>query len=382
MTQIRPVADRRDLRAFVELPWRLYAADPNWVAPLLVEAWAMVNPARNSMLRHGPYRLWVAWSVPQTSAGRGEMPRAVGRILAGVDSHYNEFAKSNTGYVALFECEDAPEVAAGLFDAAAAYLSELGCETMRGPVSPTDGDSYRGLLVTGFDHPPVLRASYNPPYYRAMFEAFGLAKETDFLSRRVSLDTVPERAHAVARAMARYGFRTDPVDLRELDREAEDIHSVIVRGTPPGWSDLAPPTLGEVQAMCRELKPIARPELVRVARAGDAAIGVSVTLPDVNQITKPLRGRLFPLGWLRLLLNMRKIDTLRAMALFVVPEYRRRGVAAAMYLDTLREARRLGFRWGVGSSYNEANEAICREVEAFGGEIDAVFRMYRRPLPL
>lgn len=377
MIDIRPAADRRDIKAFVQLPYRLYADDPHWVAPLLIESWAMTDPDRNSMLRHGPYRMWVAWD---DSGPRGR-PRAVGRILAGVDRHYNEFANANYGYITLFEAENDQGVADGLFAAAADYLRQLGCDGMRGPVSPTDGDSYRGLLIEGFDHPPILRASYNPPYHQAMFEAFGFQKETDFFSRRGALADVPERAEAVDRAMKRYGFRTDPIDLRRLDREAVEIHSVIVRGTPPGWSDLAPPTLEEVRVMCRELKPIAKPELVRIARKGDdEAIGVSVSLPDVNQILRPLRGRLLPFGWLHLLLNFKNIDTLRGMALFVVPEYRRRGVPAAMYLDTLREARRLGFRWGVGASYNEANKAILREVEAFGGEIDAVFRMYQRPL--
>lgn len=361
---VLPVETKAVRRDFLRLPFGIYAGDRCWVAPLFARMKAILDPARNGYLRRGPHRFFVAYRDG----------RPAGRIAAGVDELTNAAKGVRAGWFALFESAADYEVARALLDAARDYLAGFGCTRMRGPVSPTGGDDYRGLLVWGFDSPPVLMDSYNPPYYPEFFDRWGLAKELDWLAYRLSY-RMPKNPHAVAYAQQRYGFRIDTLNLARLAEEVRDIHHVIHRAMPE-WPDQTPPTLEQVREIARDLKAYADPDLIFIARAGDEPIGLSITLPDFNQALIHLRGRLFPLGWLKFLYWKRRIEALRFFVLFVVPEWRRKGVTAAIYVRTFEAAGRKGIKWGEGSTIREENLAMRRDAEGAGGEHYKTYRIY------
>ncbi|NLG84134.1 MAG: N-acetyltransferase, partial [Firmicutes bacterium] len=324
----------------------------------------ILDPRHNGYLRRGPFRLFLAY--------RDGKP--VGRIMVGVDEETNRAKGLRDGWFALFESIPEYEVAEGLLRAGEEYLLGLGGDRMRGPVSPSGGDDYRGLLVWGFDSPPVLMDSYNPPYYQDFFARYGLEKFIDWLAYRLS-PREPKNPRAVAYAQERYGFRLDPVDFSRLDREIRDIHTIISRAMP-AWPDQTPPSLAQVRAIARDLKAHADPDLAYIARAGDEPIGFGLSMPDLNQVLIHLNGRLFPFGWLKYLYWRRKIDGLRFFVLFVVPEWQKKGVSAAIYLKTFEAARRKGMRWGEGSTIREENLPMRRDVERAGGVHYKTYRVY------
>jgi GNAT superfamily N-acetyltransferase len=366
---VRPVAGRADLRRFLRLPWAIYAGDPAWVPPLELERRAFLDRRRNPFFRHSDAALFLA--------ERDGV--AVGRIAAIENRRHLETYRDATGFFGLFESIDDAAVAEALLARAAAWLGERGLRRMRGPTSFTINDEC-GLLVDAFDRPPVFLMAYNPPYYPALVERAGLRKVQDLYAYRMDVpDAVPPAVAAAARAATRAGVAVRTIDFGRLDEEVERIHRVHAQAWAGNWGAV-PLTRDEVAALARELRPFADRDLVFVAERAGEPIGVAVTIPDLNRAVAAARGRLLPLGWLRLVRAKRRIDSLRVLILGVLAPWRHRGVDAALYARTIETARRKGYRWGEMSWILESNRPMLAVLERFGAERYKTYRVYEREL--
>ncbi len=370
--KVMAVASRLDRKRFVELPWQLYREDPNWVPPLLSDMLNTLNPKKNALLRLGPNSFFLAY--------KDGLP--AGRIGVGIDCRLNEAKNQNLGYFTLFECIEDYQVATALFKTSLTWLREQGAETVTGPQSPSNGDDYRGLLIEGFNTPPVLLNSYNPHYYAEFIERYGFEKQFDRYAYYYDLkDGPPERLkRGVALAQKRYGFKVRPLDMKNLDREVAIIKDVVDQAMPD-WPDMIPPGDEELAAEVNKLRQLAVKDLVMFAEnSKKECLGFSVALPDYNQILARLNGRLFPVGFLKFLWYKRKVTGLRMFALFVTAKGRRRGVSAALYYYTMINAHRLGYTYGEGSTIHEFNQRMNLDARKAGGKLYKVYRIYHKPL--
>lgn len=359
--------------AFYRFPYRMYKGDPNWVPPLIMEMRHALDARHNALLRLGPHAHLVA----------RRNGKVVGRLGVGIDGNLNAKKERREGYLTLFEAEPDYAIAQALFQAGEAWLKEHGMTAWTGPQSPTNGDDYRGLLVHGFDSPPVLMNSYNPRYYQDFFEQFGFTKQFDRLAFRVDLTKgEPERfVRMVEVVKERYGFHVDQVDLKHLHEEFADIKVICDNSWPENWPDMIPPTMEEIQAEADQLLPLVESDLVHIARSNEGRpIGFSVMLPDYNQVLKKLNGRLFPFGWLTFVREKRKIDAGRIFILMVDKDWHRKGVSAAIYHANYQAALRRGWTWGEGGTVHEFNRKMVADAEGAGGELYKVYRIYRKEL--
>lgn len=364
---------RRDHAAFIRLPWRLYRDDSNWVPPLLSEMWQNMDPRHNALLRLGPHAHLLAWK----DGG------VVGRLAVGIDRNLNAKKKKSEGYLSLFEAEEDYAIAEALFQAAEEWLRERGMTAWTGPQSPSNGDDYRGLLVKGFDSPPVLMDSYNPPYYQDFFARYGFTKQFDRLAFHVDLSQgEPERfVRMVETVQKRYGFHVDPVNLKRIHEEFADVKVICDNSWPEEWPDMIPPTMEEIQTEADRLLPLVESDMVYIARSDEGKpIGFSVMLPDYNQVLKKLSGRLFPFGWLIFLLGKRKIDAGRIFILMVDQEWHRKGISAAIYHACYQTAIRHGWKRGEGGTVHEFNRKMVADAEGAGGKLYKIYRIYRKDL--
>jgi GNAT superfamily N-acetyltransferase len=370
--EIKIVRNRHDRRCFVELPWSIYDGYPNWVPPLLMDMYSTINPKKNALLRLGPNCLLLAC----------DNGKPVGRLGVGLDYRLNEAKGENLGYLTLFECIDDFKVAAALFDAGTEWLRAQGVKVVTGPQSPSNGDDYRGLLIDGFDSPPVLLNSYNPPYYADFFEQYGFRKQFDRFAYFYDLkeEPLPRLGRGVALAGKRYGFHLRTLDLKNLDREIRVIKKVVDQSMPD-WPDMIPPGDDELEAEAAKLKIFAVPDLILFAENEEnECLGLAVSLPDYNQVLARLNGRLFPTGFLKYCWYRRKITGVRMFALFVTPKGRRRGVSAALYYHSMKNARRLGYTYGEGSTIHEFNRRMNLDARKAGGKLYKTYRIYQMSL--
>ncbi|HBK67254.1 MAG TPA: N-acetyltransferase [Firmicutes bacterium] len=372
---IKPVLTRSDMREFLLLPRSIYKNDPNWVPPLLHELKKKLDPRFNSLLSRGPYRLFLS---------RDSVGRPLSRLLVGVDELLNQAKGRNEGYIALFEAGN-EKAGVLLLNHACEWLLSLnkGINQIKGPISPTKGDDLRGLLIWGFNSPPVMMNSYNPPEYATYFEKAGFIKDLDLYAYYYDLKTIDAKKteRVVSYAQRKYGFQVKTLNLSQLDTELKDIKYIIDRAMPEDWEDLVPPNLEELKVIADQLKDFAIPELIPIARSlKGKPIGFAISLPDYNKVLPKLNGRLFPIGWAKFLLNRHRVSGARVFVLFVIPEFRKKGVSGTIFYQLLLKAKALGFTYGEGSTIGELNTPMRRDAEGAGGLHYKTYRVYKKSI--
>jgi len=371
---VRPVRGRRDLDAFIRVPFRLHRGTP-WVPPLIMERREFLNREKNPFFAHGEAEYFLA-------ERDGEV---VGRITAHVDERWTQHNGGNDGMFGFFECERSPETAKALMDAATGWLRERGRERMLGPMDFTTNDEC-GVLVEGFDLDPFVLEPWHPPYYQELVEGLGLAKAMDLLMWRLELgqlqqgDRFHDLIHQAAETSAKeHGVVIRHMRKRDLEAEVMRFMEVYNEAWDRNWG-FVPVSEEEVRFQAKNLKPILDENWAMIAERDGEVVGAALTLPDVNQVLKGMNGRLLPFGWLRFLTGRRKVDRVRVFALGVKPQYQHFGVAAALYVEHVQVAARVRQKWGEMGWILEVNEPMNRAMEGMGGEVVKRYRLYERPL--
>jgi 8-amino-7-oxononanoate synthase len=362
-----------ELKAFIDVAWRVNRGDPAWVPPLRRNVKALLDRRRHPFHRHAE----VAYFIARRDRD------VVGRVAAIVNRRHNEFHGDRTGFFGFFDATNDDDVAGSLFQAAEMWLRKRGLDRMVGPVNFSTNEEC-GVLVQGFDWSPAVMMPHNPRYYSELFERAGLSKAKDLLAYRLENgDGPPARLTAGLHRVGlddRQGIRIRPLDLRRLSDEIQIIRRLYHAAWEKNWG-FVPMTDDEFEHLARELRPVVDPGLCFIAENDrDEAVGFSIALPDVNQAIKTLNGRLFPFGFVRYLRSRRKIDNLRILTLGVDPRYRRRGIDAALYLRTWRTGQAKGYRTAEASWILEDNWPMRRAVERLGGRCVRTYRIYSHSL--
>jgi hypothetical protein len=321
--KIRPVTTKKDLAAFIALPYKLYKHDPVWVPPLRDEQRGQFDPKRNPLLDHCEWQLFLL----------EEKGKIIGRIAAFIDLLAQDFWKERIGLFGYMECIQEPEAGHLLLEAARTWLLAKNCTSMRGPWSFVSQEW--GSVVEGFTPSPVIMGPYNPPWYNDTYTSFGLEKVKDLLCWYVSAAEgykVPERIMRLTEAVQkRYNVRIRALDMKHYDEEVKIVIELANSTIIDNWG-YSPVTEAEVQAMARDMKPILQTKGVLFAEDAEGKpIGFAITLPDVNTLLKGLNGHLFPFGFIKLLTGIQNLRRYRMFALGVVPEYQGKAIDSLIY---------------------------------------------------
>jgi len=379
---VRPVSSRADRKAFVELAYALNRGDPNWVPPLRNEVYGLIDPGENPWFGHAEAQLFLA--------RRGG--RAVGRISAQVDALVLQHMGAGTGQWGMLEAADA-ETAAALIAAAEAWLRAKGMTRALGPFSLSIWDE-PGLLIEGHDHPPRVMMGHNRPEYAGWVEAAGYAKAKDLYTYEV--DVAKPFPPLVQRIIAS-GERNPRIRIRRAVKKRFDAEAAIVLGIlNDAWSDnwgYIPLTDAEIAYAGKKLKPIVLEDLVLIAEhdAGEGAgfepVAFMLSLPDINEMIRDLKGSLLPFGWAKLLWRLRRmrVEAGRVPLMGVVKRLHASRLASQLAFMMIERIRLAGAehydiaRAEIGWVL-EDNGPMRAIAEAVAGRINRVYRIYERTL--
>jgi GNAT superfamily N-acetyltransferase len=367
-----PVSTAADRDAFVKFPYALYKDDPNWVPPLLLERKDFLNPRKNPWFEFGTVQLYLA--------RRGG--KVIGRIAAVDDPHYNEFHGTQLGFFGMFECVNEPGVARALFDAAAGWCRARGFASFMGPLNFSTNYEC-SVLVDGFESPPCVLMAYNPRYYPALYEGCGFAKAQDLWAWEIKTNNPPpEKVRRVAeKVRQREGLVIRAARMEDFEAEARRIKAIYNEAWEKNWG-FVPMTDREFDQVAHDMKQMVRPELVLIAEVQGEPVAFAMTIPNANEAIGAAKGRLFryglPIGLVKLALAQRKIQRVRLVILGVKEKYRRRGIDAVLYLDTLLTTAKLGYPLGEISWTLESNDMVNRSIELMGGRKYKTYRIYQR----
>jgi GNAT superfamily N-acetyltransferase len=369
--EVRPVRSRADLKRFIHLPWRIYRNEPLWVPPLVYERKRFLDRSKNPFFTHGEAEYFLAW--------RGD--EVVGRITAQIDRDFNDFHRNEWGMFGFFESEDDPETARALLDTAGAWLRERGRDRIVGPMDFTMNDE-SGIVIEGFELPPMVKQPYHPRYYQGLVEGAGLTKAQDLFMWNLEV-TDRDKVLPIVWEMAEklepeYGITLRHLRKKNLAAELDRFIEIYNLAWSTNWG-FVPIRREEMEHTAKEMKPILDEDWMMACDTPEGeTVGIALTVPDINQVFKRMNGRLFPFGWAKFLWYRPRTDRVRVGFLGVKPEYQHTGIAAAMYAEHFRQAARKPQDGGEMGWILESNEAMNRGMEAMGGRIVKRYRVYER----
>jgi len=368
---VRVVASRRQWTEFFGLARSIQGFDPNWIEPLRLERrhqWAPSHP----FFEHATAQPFVAY----------QSGRPVGCISAQLDPRHPPEQGHRVGYFGQLEGIDSAAVFQALLEAAGRWLSERGCRLMRGPFDLNINQSC-GLLVDGFDSPPMVMMGHAPKWYARRLEQQGLYTAVNLLAYRVSIDfqAPPAMVRVLSSLGTRLRFRT--LDFRNYREELRVLRTLFNDAWSSNWG-FVPLSEAEFDRMGRDLRQLVRPQQTCVAELDGSPAGFMILLPNLNEMIVDLRGSLLPLGWARLLwrLARRRFTTARVPLMGVAKAYQQGLASAAIgfgMIDRLRQAGRSDGVTEVEMSWIlESNQAMRALIESLGSRISKRYRIYER----
>jgi hypothetical protein len=366
------VKDPKAVRRFLDFPFRLYAKTPQWVPPLASDARRIFDRRRHPFYQSGEAAFWLALDQGH---------QVVGRLAVLDDRKYNDYNQERTAFFYLFECQDDLQAAAGLFDAGFDWARRRGLQRMQGPKGFTPFDGI-GLLVHGFEHRPAFGLPYNPPYYAQLVEASGFSPAGELVSGYMSAHTrIPQRIHQVAEALkrrrglrvARYRKRGE---LRALSASLKDLYNSSLGGTHGN----APLTDGEVKALADQMLWFADPRLIKIVYKGDQPVGFLFAYPDISAALQRSGGRLFPLGWLDMLLELRRTRWINVNGAGMIEGYRGLGGTALLFSEMQKSVVECNYEHADIVQIGVENANMQRELRDLGIDFYKTHRLYARQL--
>jgi len=365
---VTPVGSRKDRWAFVELPWALYRDDPNWVPPLRQHFRELVG------FKHHPFH--EVAEVQTFLARRGK--RVVGRIAGIVNHAHNKQHHEHIGFFGFFESINDQQVATALLDAVGTWLAERDISQIRGPANPSVNYEL-GLLVDGFDSPPTFMMTYNPPFYERLIVEAGFEKSHDLLAFLGVLEQLPEVQKRLA-PLAEMALERTGATIRSLDRgrfleEVEGFLELYNQSFVEMWG-FVPMSKAEMRHTATALQHLIIPELAMIAEVNGTNVGCIFALPDFNPTIKKIDGRLFPTGFLRLILAKKHIQRVRILSINVAPEFQRWGLGLSLMNALVPKSLAQGLKEAEFSWVAESNSMARQGLVKGGAKIVKTYRMF------
>ncbi len=373
---ISPVTTKADRKAFVDLAWDIYKDDPHWTPPLKDEVMGLITPGKNPWFEHGRAQLFLA--------KRGGRP--VGRISAQVDDLVLEHMGAGTGNWGFLDAFD-EATALKLIEAAEGWLREQGMTRALGPISLSIWDE-PGLLIKGFDDKPVVMMGHHKPEYAGWVEEAGYGKAKDLVTYEVptKIEYPP-----VLNRLIEAGTKNPRIVIRDVDKSKFDSEAAIILDIlNDAWSDnwgYVPLTPSEIAYAGKKLKPIIYEDLVQIAYYDGQPVAFIMCIPDINEMTDDLDGKLFPFGFAKLLWRLHKprVKRVRVPLMGIRKSFhgsRLAGQLAFMLIEKVREASRehYGVQRGEFGWILEDNQGMMSIAQLPGADTNHVYRIYEKAL--
>jgi hypothetical protein len=378
---IVPVTTKGDRKAFIDLPYRLNAADPHWVAPLRPDVEELLDPAKNPFFDHAEVQLFIA--------------RRNGQVVGRISAHMDKLAWTlppeqgmgpGTGNWGMFEAED-EAVTVALIAAAEDWLRAKGMTRVLAPLSLSIWDE-PGLLVKGFDHDPVIMMGHNSPHYQGWIEGRGYRPAKKLLTYDLQVDKgfPPLINRIVASGEKNPRIRIRRADRSRFKEEAELVFNILNDAWSQNWG-FVPITQREIDYVSKKMKPIIREDMLLFAEVDGEPAAFMLTFPDMNRIIKPFGGKLFPFNFLKLLAWAKnpQSDRMRVPLMGVVKKLQASRLASQLAFMMIEYIRRsavgeLGAKTAEIGWILDDNQGMIAIADAIDSKVNREYIIYERPI--
>lgn len=366
------------MKLFVNFPWHLYRGNSCWTPPLtgallgnrLFGQVGILTP-KHPYHQHAEVTHYLAW--------RGSQP--VGRISAAINHRFKSYYNSRIGFFGFRETVKDYEVASALFDRARDWVKDRGMTVLRGPGEYSNTTHERqGVLIDGFQYPPMMELTHNQPYYGEFLERYGFRKAKDYHAYTLDIQTpIPERLSRLDKQVRLRGeIETRAANPKEFLNEVQLMLKIYNDSWTENWGFL-PITEEEAVILAGSLRQIVEPELIRLAFVRGEPAAVLGAIPDPYYALRPRwhwygDSDLFRLA--RLFLIRRRIPRFRLMFLGVRPKFRHLGIEVLLFVEAKKYAMQKRYRKCEASLILEDNYLSLRPLEFVGARNYKTWRVY------
>jgi GNAT superfamily N-acetyltransferase len=372
--RITAVTGKTDLNQFIDVAKFVFRDDPVWVTPLTLERRMHLSAKDNPYFQHAKWQAWIAW--------RGD--QAVGRISAQIDSLHLQRYNDATGFFGMLDAEDNEETFTALIKTAEQWLHEQGIKRVRGPFNLSINEEM-GLLVEGFDTPPVFMMSHALPYYSQHIERCGYEKAVDTFAYMIAPDfeAPPIMQRLLAKSARRVHVR--PINKKHFAEEIAMMRDIFNEAWEENWGFI-PFTEEEFEELGKNLRFLVDADLIQVAEVDGEPAAFIVALPNLNEAIRDLDGKLFPTGLLKLLwrLKVRFPSSARVPLMGVRRKFQHTRLGpglAFLVIDAVRaELHKRGAKHIELSWILEDNSGMRNIIESINGQAYKRYRVYQRQL--
>ena len=369
--EIREHTPGEDIDDFIRAGTVVFGDDPAWVPPLDMDIRGRLTPAKNPFFEHGDVALWTAWRDGQL----------VGRTSATIDHEHLRIHEDETGFFGFFDTLDDEEAAAALINAARTWLHRRGMKRMRGPLSLNMNEEV-GVLIDGFQHPPMFLMGHSRPWQDRVADAVGLEKAKDLYAWRFEVGKLPKRAlraWAAVKEMPEVRLRT--VNTDDWDGDLHTIMDIFNDAWRENWG-WVPPTEPEIKKTGDDMKMILDKDLAFLAEVDGRPVAICIALPNVNEVVRDFGGKLGPVNLAKMLyrLKVKRPKSARLMLLGIADELRGvkkyGGLSHALYVEIAKRGEKAGYEWGELSWTLEDNAPVNVGIKSMGAKIYKTYRIY------
>ena len=372
---IIPVSGKKLMRRFIEVPYTVHRDDPLWIPPLRMERAQSFSSRHNDFFRRADTGLFIAQKDG----------RDAGRISAQIDPLLKSGGMADAGHFGCISAIDDGAVFAALFQAAETFLRDRGAARMLGPFSMSIKEE-TGLLVEGFDTPPMLMMGHDRAYAGRHLERLGLAKEKDMHAYLADLtQPMSKSGAAMLRRLPAGNVVLRGLDFSDYENEIQTLVDIFNDSWSGNWG-FVPMTQAETSALGKHLRLLLDKRLVRFAEVDGKAAGFIVVLPNINEALHDLRGNLLPFGWAKFLwrLKVRGVTSARVPLMGVRRSASGTMAGAAMPMHLIASvwdaAMEMGFRQVELSWILEDNLPMRHILKKFGAKPYKTYRIYGKSL--
>lgn len=365
--------NHRQIARFLDLPFQIYRHTPQWVPPLAMDARLMLNPKKHPFYQHSQAAFYLALDDDN---------HPTGRIAVLHNRNYNTYNHENTAFFYLFECLDSREISHALFQAAFRWAKEQGLNKMLGPKGFTTLDGM-GLLVKGFEQRPAFGQPYNHSYYAALVEAEGFLPKEEVVSGYLDAQTIhfPDKIHQMsALVQKRKGLHIAKFknrrEIKSIIPRLKTLYNSVLTETTGN----VPLTDDEVDAMANQLLWFADPRLIKIIMKEDEPVGFLFGYPDISAALQRSRGRIFPVGWIDLLMELKRTKWMNINGAGIIPKYQGLGGTAILFSEMYKSVAESSYRFADLVQIGSENNKMLRELRDLGIDFYKAHCLFERDL--
>lgn len=373
--QIVEVNNKKQLRKFVSLPNKMYKDNPQFVPAFYGDDMSDWDKKKNPAFQYCEARAFLAYRDG----------RIVGRIGAILNRQANEKWHTNRMRFSQVDFIDDPEVSKALFDTVEKWAIEKGCTELQGPLGFCDLDR-EGMLVDGYDRRNMFITYYNLPYYNEHLSRMGFHKDTDWVEYKINVpseqDEIYKKIHRLSELVMKRGhfhkanftkrsqYKPYIKDFFALVNEAyKELYGVVTLNQE------------QIDKYADKFIPLINPDYCcLVLDENESLVGFGVCCPSVADAMKKSKGKLFPLGWIRVLHALRKNTAVDLLLIAVRPELRKKGLNAVIIDHIMQSCIKNGIVYAETGPQLETNNKVLSQWREFDTENHKRRRCYVKPL--